>query len=265
MTFKKILLLAVCLTGFTALYANEVVRVKGAVGRWEVSNDITPKQAEERALFEAKKEALRKAGIMENVWSVFGQVTSDSGNEFSEAYSSVSMLAINGMVNVTDMTVQDIWDPGLKRDVKVVTIDAYVTKDETQEDKAYALEVSDIDPVYKEGDIFECSFKIHGADSYLKFFWFGEDEAAMIYPNEYEGNDLFKAGTEYHFPITDTIEMVMEKSGKRQGAEKVNIIAVATKKDYPYLGKTDYQSILTWIYNLPADQRTLFYTLTIIR
>lgn len=250
---------------FQLSYSNEVVRVKGAVGRWEVSNDITPKQAEEKALFEAKKEALRKAGIMENVWSVFGQVTSDSGNEFAEAYSSVSMLAINGMVNVTDMTVQDQWDPGLKRDVKIVTIDAYVTKDETQEDKTFAIEFFDIEPLYKEGDIFECSFKIHGSDSYLKFFWFGEDGAAMIYPNEYEGNELFKAGTSYHFPITDSIEMVMEKNRKESEPEKVNIIAVATKKDYPYLGNTDYQSILTWIYNLPADQRTLFYTLTIIR
>lgn len=262
---KRTLMLIICLMAFHLSYSNEVVRVRGAVGRWEVSNDITPKQAEERALFEAKKEALRKAGIMENVWSVFGQVTSDSGNEFAEAYSSVSMLAINGMVNVTDMNVSDEWDPGLKRDVKVVTIDAYVTKDETKEDKSYAIEVFDIAPIYKDQELFECSFKIHGTDSYLKFFWFGEDGAAIVYPNEEEGNQLFKAGTRYHFPVTTKIDMVMEKADKSKDVEKVNIIVVATKQDYPYLGDTDYQSILTWIYNLPADQRTLFYTLTLIK
>ena len=260
---KRTLMLIICLMAFHLSYSNEVVRVRGAVGRWEVSNDITPKQAEERALFEAKKEALRKAGIMENVWSVFGQVTSDSGNEFAEAYSSVSMLAINGMVNVTDMNVSDEWDPGLKRDVKVVTIDAYVTKDETKEDKSYAIEVFGIAPVYKDGERFECSFKIHGTDSYMKFFWFGEDGAEMIYPNESDKSQLFKAGTQY--PVAEKSNMNMEKADKSKDVEKVNIIVVATKQDYPYLGDTDYQSILTWIYNLPADQRTLFYTLTLIK
>ena len=96
-----------------------MVRVRKAVGRWEVSDDITPKQAEEKALNEAKKEALRMAGVMENVWSVFGQVTADNGTEFTEAYSSVSMLAISGMVNVTDKKVEDIWDEGLKRNFKI--------------------------------------------------------------------------------------------------------------------------------------------------
>jgi len=262
---KRFILLAICLLSFSFSYAGDVVKVRKAVGRWEVSDDITPKQAEEKALNEAKKEALRMAGVMENVWSVFGQVTSDNGTEFAEAYSSVSMLAISGMVNVTDKTVEDIWDPGIKRNFKVVTIDALVTKDETQEDKAYALEVTGIEPVYRQNETLKCSFKVHGTDSYLKFFWFGDDGAALIYPNDYEGNQLFKAGETYSFPVTDAIDLVLEKSDKTKDVERVNIIVVATKKDYPYMSNYDYQSILTWIYNLPADQRTLFYQLTLIR
>lgn len=53
------------------LHAQNSVKVKGAQGRWQVSEEITLKEAEERAFMEAKKEALRKAGVMENVWSVF--------------------------------------------------------------------------------------------------------------------------------------------------------------------------------------------------
>lgn len=265
MSVRKVLLLAICLMAVNCAFASEAIKVRHAVGKWEVSNDITPKQAEEKALFEAKKEALRKAGVMENVWSVFGQITSDSGSEFVEAYSAVSTLAINGMVNVTDMKVEDLWDPGLKRDFKVVTIDAIVTADDTKEDKTYALEVKGIEPVYKEGETFECTFSIYGHDSYLKFFWFGENGAALIYPNEYEGNQIFKAGQKYHMPVTTSIDMVMQKHDANKDVEKVNIIAVATKKDYPYLGKYDYQSIIQWVYGLPADQRTLFYTLTLIK
>ena len=71
-------------------------------GRWQVSDDITLKQAEERAFMEAKKAALQKAGVMENVWSVFGQITQEDGQELHEAYSQMNVLAIGGMVNVTN-------------------------------------------------------------------------------------------------------------------------------------------------------------------
>lgn len=45
------------------LHAQNSVKVKGAQGRWQVSEEITLKEAEERAFMEAKKEALRKAGM----------------------------------------------------------------------------------------------------------------------------------------------------------------------------------------------------------
>lgn len=268
MIFKKLLLLTVCLTVFNTLNANETVRVKGAVGRWEVSNDITPKQAEERALFEAKKEALRKAGVMENVWSVFGQVTSENGSEFVEAYSSVSTLAINGMVNVIDMAIEDEWDPGLKRGFKVVTIDAYVRKDDTTEDKSFQIQVEGIEPIYKDGEFLKFTVKTHGADSYLKVFWFGEDGAAIVYPTDNDGNGdrLFEAGKKYEFPLPHPDFYMMSKSDPDADFEKVNIIITATKKDYLYnMENTDYQSIIQWIYNIPADQRTLFHQLTLIK
>ena len=71
----------------TAPLHAQTVKVKGAQGRWQVSEEITLKEAEERAFMEAKKEALRKAGVMENVWSVFGQISQESGTELHEAYS----------------------------------------------------------------------------------------------------------------------------------------------------------------------------------
>lgn len=56
--------LVICMT--TAPLHAQTVKVKGAQGRWQVSEEITLKEAEERAFMEAKKEALRKAGVMEN-------------------------------------------------------------------------------------------------------------------------------------------------------------------------------------------------------
>ncbi len=71
------------------LCAQNTVKVKGVQGRWQVSDEITLKQAEERAFMEAKESCLaKKAGVMESVWSVFGQITQNDGAEFHEAYST---------------------------------------------------------------------------------------------------------------------------------------------------------------------------------
>ena len=161
--------------------------------------------------------------------------------------------------------VKEEWDPKMKRMFKVVTIDANVTKNDVAEDLTYKLSVEGIDPVYKEEDIFECSFKVYGSDSYVKIFWFTNDEAAMIYPNDYEGDQVFAAGGTYNVPVTDTIELVMAKSDPKVDTEFVNIIILATKKNYPYLGEMDFQSIISWIYQIPADQRVIHHDSTVIK
>ena len=170
------------------LYAQKTVKVKGVQGRWQVSDDITLKEAEERAFMEAKKEALRKAGVMENVWSVFGQITQESGTELQEAYSQMNVLAIGGMVNVTEKKVEEFWDVDTKSLYKVVTINATVQKDE-RVDKSYAMDVKGVANLYKEGDVFTCRLKVYGTDSYLKFFWFDSNGGALLYPNGYEEID----------------------------------------------------------------------------
>lgn len=266
MTVRRIIAAAAAFLLACSLYAdNDMVRVRKAVGRWEVSGDISVVEAEERALMEAKKEALRKAGIMETVWSVMGQVSTSNGDKFSEAYSNVSTLAINGLVNILDKKVEEVWDPNMKRMFKVVTIDANVIKTDVEEDPTYKLEVEGIDPVYKEGDLFECSFKVHGSNSHVKIFWFTNDEADLIYPNDFEGDQVFTARTRYHVPVTDEIELVMAKNHPETDVEFINIIILATKKNYPYVGHMDFQSILSWIYGIPADQRTLYHNSTVIK
>ena len=126
---NAVLLLVVILSA-ASLHAQEKIKVKGAHGRWQVNGDVTLKEAEERALLEAKKEALSKAGVMENVWSVFGQVTQENGTEFQEAYSQMNVLAIGGMVNITNKKVEEVWDEKSHSLFKVVTIDATVEKEE---------------------------------------------------------------------------------------------------------------------------------------
>ncbi|MDR1005062.1 MAG: DUF4384 domain-containing protein [Prevotellaceae bacterium] len=244
------------------LHAQKEVKVKDVQGRWQVSDDITLKVAEERAFMEAKKEALSKAGIMENVWSVFGQISQESGTEFQEAYSQMNVLAIGGMLNVTKKKVEEVWDTDTRSLYKVVTIDATV-KTEQLVDKAYALDVKGISTLYKEGDVFTCKLKVHGTDSYLKFFWFDSNGGALFYPNNYEPNTLLKAEQEYSIPFSNAVDYRLEKSGKE--SEKINLMLVATKDNIPFTGDVTYQSVLSWVYAIPNDRRCAFYDMLLIK
>ncbi|WP_294593049.1 DUF4384 domain-containing protein [uncultured Bacteroides sp.] len=244
------------------LHAQNTVKVKGVQGRWQVSDNVTLKEAEEHARMEAKKEALRKAGVMENVWSVFGQITQENGTEFQEAYSQMNVLAIGGMVNVTKETVEEVWDTNNRSLYKVVTIDATVQKEE-KVDKSYALEVKGISTLYKEGDVFTCTLKVHGTDSYLKFFWFDSNGGALLYPNEYEGNTLLKTEHEYKIPFSNAVDYRMEKQGKE--SEKINMMMVATKENIPYTDEVSYQNVLKWVYSIPNDKRCAFYDMILIK
>jgi hypothetical protein len=245
-----------------SLYAQEKIKVKGAQGRWQVSGDVTLKEAEEHALLEAKKEALSKAGVMENVWSVFGQVTQENGTEFQEAYSQMNVLAIGGMVNITSKKVEEVWDEESRSLFKVVTIDATVQKEE-KVDKAYALEVKGIATLYQVGDVLRATLKVHGTDSYLKIFWFDSKDGSLLYPNDYEGNILLKAGKEYPVPLTNTVSYIMEKQNK--DSEKINMMIVATKENIPFTGKVTYENVLKWVYAIPNDQRCAFYDMILIK
>lgn len=244
------------------LYAQKNVKVKGVQGRWQVSDDITLKEAEDRAFMEAKKEALRKAGVMENVWSVFGQITQDDGTEFQEAYSQMNVLAIGGMVNVTKKKVEEVWDTSTRSLYKIVTIDATVQKDE-RVDKSYALEVKGISSLYKEGDVFTCKLKVYGTDSYLKFFWFDSDGGALLYPNGYEGNNLLKSGKEYAIPFSNMVDYRMDKRGT--SSEKINMMFVVTKDNIPFTGEVTYQNVLKWVYAIPSDRRCATYEMVLIK
>lgn len=251
------------LTAANALYAQKPVKVKGVQGRWQVSDDITLKQAEDRAFMEAKKAALQKAGVMENVWSVFGQITQEDGQELHEAYSQMNVLAIGGMVNVTNKKVEEVWDTDTRSLYKVVTIDAEVRK-EDKSDSSYALEVKGVETLYREGDVFHCKLTIHGTDSYLKFFWFDSNGGALLYPNSYEPNTLLKAGKEYAIPFSNAVDYRMEKQHGKE-SEKINMMMVATKEDIPFTKEVTYQNVLEWVYSIPAVQRCAFYDMVLIK
>lgn len=236
----------------------EKKRVKGAYGEWSMSPDLTGGEVMARALHEAKEDALRKAGVGENVWSIFGMMTTSTSSTFMEAYSEMSVMAIEGKVTINNETGSWILNKE-GNPVYTVKLDAEVTVDHNEEDKTYAISTDGIANHYSNGDKCSCTFTIDGADSYLKVFFFNDEMAGMIYPNTPEQKmRQFKVGEVYSFPVPQNGRqgsIQMRKNG--EDPENIVILFVATKKNYPYIGDNDATSILQWIYNLPADERTI--------
>lgn len=236
----------------------EKKKVKGAYGEWSMSPDMTGGEIMSRARHEAKEDALRKAGVGENVWSIFGMMSSSVNNTFMEAYSEMSVMAIEGKVAVSKE--QSKWYLNKEGNpVYTVRLNADVTIDHTEEDLTYAISTKGIGNSYNNGDQFKCTFTVDGTDSYLKVFFFNSEMSGVLYPSTPEQKmQLFKVGETYSFPVLKDGQqgsIQLDKNG--EAPESLVFLFVATKKNYPYIGDGDAASILQWVYSLPVNERAL--------
>ena len=253
---KRILLLTVLLMLTAPLYTGyaQNKRVRNITGRCEVTRDISLAQAEERALEDAKINAMRKAGVPERLWSVTGLINEDDGSEFSQVLSRMTTLEVNGLITVKEVDYSEEIIDG--RRYAVATIDADVKIVDTEVDLTFQMEVDGLKNVYGNGEAMSFKVCIYGHDAYLTIFWFDDNGGSLIYPSEFDSRMQFRKNAEYTFPLNQGIEYVMEKLDKSHKMETINFIAVATKRDIPFLEKDiTFDSVLKWLYSIPADER----------
>ena len=253
---KRILLLTVLLMLTAPLYTGyaQNKRVRNITGRCEVTRDISLAQAEERALEDAKINAMRKAGVPERLWSVTGLINEDDGSEFSQVLSRMTTLEVNGLITVKEVDYSEEMIDG--RRYAVATIDADVKIVDTEVDLTFQMEVDGLKNVYGNGEAMSFKVCIYGHDAYLTIFWFDDDGGSLIYPSEFDSRMQFRKNAEYTFPLNQGIEYVMEKLDKSHKMETINFIAVATKRDIPFLeDDITFDSVLKWLYSIPADER----------
>ena len=253
---KRILLLTVLLMLTAPLYTGyaQNKRVRNITGRCEVTRDISLAQAEERALEDAKINAMRKAGVPERLWSVTGLINEDDGSEFSQVLSRMTTLEVNGLITVKEVNYSE--ETIDSRRYAVATIDADVKIVDTEVDLTFQMEVDGLKNVYGNGEAMSFKVCIYGHDAYLTIFWFDDNGGSLIYPSEFDSRMQFRKNAEYTFPLNQGIEYVMEKLDKSHKMETINFIAVATKRDIPFLEKDiTFDSVLKWLYSIPADER----------
>lgn len=240
----------------------DVVRNVKAEGSWDVVGDVSPAMAKEKALFEAKKNALRKAGLPTDVRSMsFSSIAKGEQNYEEEDFNQINSVFISGSVILKK-------EPEFKSnyDGNNYTITASIVADVISDkgrDPEFAVEVKGFDFHYKNDDKLTFSVKPY-KDCYLRVFWFTNTttgEGDLLYPIDAFNNDIvLKEKTTYDFPLSSEYEVAKKKISYRlhiEGDKETNFIfIVATKKKIPYIGEVNYQNFFKWYHEIDANEKT---------
>jgi hypothetical protein len=228
------------------------IGIKGAKGECFITH-ISPEQAIERALIEAKFDALRKAGIGEAVNAIGTLISHGGGQDYSE----VTNIELGGEVIDFSIIRQDIEKTTeLNMLTAIVEINATVRKYTKPRDPVFVIRTEGVDLKYEEGG--NITFSVTpNRDGYLRIFVFEDNTGELFYPNRYEADRLFKAGETVHFPVARNMDYVLHKSDASREFENNLILFVFLKDDIPFLEKNiNMHTFLNWLAKISPDRRT---------
>lgn len=246
--------------------AQKQVKVTGIKGISYISGDVSPNQAKFLALNDAKINALKAAGVGENIKSYQLLFSSQEKNEYSQFFSSDIQSEIQGAVASYNITNQATVK---KSEVELyieITIDASVIKYETTPDNTFDAYIEGLKAVYNNHDKLTFTVKTTQA-SYLTIFNINDVDATLMYPNSYEKQNSIEAIEVYKFPLGQ-VDYELETSLKDK--ESNRLIFVFTKTAVPFIKMDKYQvttndNIFNWIYSIMPDQRKVEYRSLIIQ
>ncbi len=246
--------------------AQKLVKLTGIKGISYISGDVSPNQAKFLALNDAKINALKAAGVGENIKSYQLLFSSQEKNEYSQFFSSDIQSEIQGAVASYDITNQVTVK---KSEIELyieITIDAAVIKYETKPDNTFDAYIEGLKAVYNNHDKLTFTVKTTQA-CYLTIFNITDVDATLMYPNSYEKQNPFNSIKVYNFP-SGQVDYSLETDLKEK--ESNRLIFVFTKTAVPFIKMdkdqvTTNDNIFNWIYSIMPDQRKVEYRSLIIQ
>jgi hypothetical protein len=238
--------------------SGNLIKVTSVAGTAYINERITPKEAKEEALKDAQRNALKKAGISEFLKSSVMLITDFKNEKNSDFLSSEFESYLEGAILDYQVLSSNTLQTNDNLLLVSVLIDATVIKYDTKPDINFDVKLFGIKNVYNNPEKINFSIKA-SVDCYLHLFSFIEDEATLLYPNDYEKLQIFKKDTTYFFPI-GKVNYILSVDKKR--SEKGRLICVFTKTPMKYIQMNDEQittpeSIYSWINSIPLDQKKI--------
>lgn len=239
-----------------------------ATGSYVGSQNETPAYGQAQALAEAKKQALREAGITEDVSSTAIIVMGGNDNDFREISSELSRIELEGRVRVKEQINQQ---PSFTADNLVkytTTIRAEVVLEENEEDLTFRFRTDGLKSTYVSGETM--TFTVTPtADCYLRVFLLGKhpNSNAQIYPLEGVFKDVhLKAEESVSFPPSlrkflydRPFDYTLEKEDNDGRVEQDVLLIVALKKPYPFIDDVSYESVIRWLAKIKRNEKCVLW------
>ena len=247
-----------------------------ATGYYTVSKDenITIKEAYAKALFNAKEEALRKAGVFENIHSIAIIEIGGGDENFKEINSELARIELEGRVLVKDKTEEMQSQGGLY--TYITTIHADVKVEETEEDLLFDFEENGLRNTYLDGE--KMTFTVTPTkDCYLRIFYFDRSASIQLFPDTNYMDILFESDVPVTFPLPNDQryldgpfsrpqEYTMELSENGIDIEQGVLLIIALKNRVPFSKEVTYENVIRWLFKIKRkDKRVHGYGVNIVR
>lgn len=249
-----------------SFYCQQIKEAKGVTGQALISGDVSPNLAKQQALNDAKVNALKAAGIGEQINSYQLLLTSQQKNDYSQFFSSDIQTEMQGAIQSFNIKSERIYSKNEFEMVCEVTIDAQVIKYDVKPDTSFDAVIEDIKGVYNNDDKLRFSIKTTQS-CYLTIFDITDKEAFVLFPNAYEKQITIKPFEYLRFPIAP-IDYTLHTDLKEK--ETNRLIFVFTKTPIPYIKMdvnqlTSSENIFSWIFSVMPDQRKIEYKTVLIQ
>ncbi len=269
---------------FQNIFADKGEKIKMENIRGEAigTEDETLKQIKEKAINNAKLEALRKAGISENINSYSNMFKYENTNKYEEMFTADIFSSINGEV-ILDQIVNEqksITNEGLQK--VTVLINCTVIKYETNSDLSFSAEINGIEKFYKHESGLVYKVK-PSKNCYLRAFLISNiSESNMLFPSVHEIDKMLEKDKEYTFPDQNLFQNYTLTTDKGN-EEAYRLILVFVKDDIRFLDVTKpktkedkegmlllpevtYKTVASWIFKIPPDQRLVqTFSFTVVK
>jgi len=235
--------------------------VKNAHGQWVVSNDITISEARERAILEAKSDALRMAGVKEYIYSSNLLFTQENQGRFQEVFESLTSVEQFGEISAFEINREEKKIDSFGSITYDVWINATIIIHEEGKDQSFGFDIKNIRTSFNNHDKLMFQF-IPWKDGYLNIFVIENEKQGMaIYPNNLELSIKFLAGQTYSFPRSNAMEYELMTSKK---SELHYLVFLYTKDNIPFLEEYNTGTILKYISKIrPQNKSTKTYSIVI--
>ncbi len=264
-TLKIIILLNIIFLHCISAVSQDKITVR-ATGK-HFSSELSPSQVRNRAIEEAKRNALSKAGVAETISFTDFNYQFDDNERFKEIFQSISAIETGGEI-IVDSVISEKRSFNEFGNMEIeVEIEATIYRHSATADPTFRFSVEGFDPVYKDGDLLQFHFTPF-AEGYLKIFNITDSNAEtyLLYPysdphNRQLNDDpgrKFVSRQSVRFPINPLFDhgYTLEVENPVRNEEFSILMFVFTKQNYPFVEKVNFVNMMKWIYSIPPNERS---------